>query len=272
MRSAQYGGRFIQAQTKAIIMLRSTLIICLSLSALGHGQEKQEEETISPAAARAMIQEWVQTERMISEEKEGWEIEREQLNDLINLYETELGLLKAEVEKAGESHVELDKEKATLESEVKQMRAERRKLANKVVELSARMVKISNNFPQPLKDLVSADIDTLSLVQGETEMRDGVVALSNVLKQAGRFNRAVTYSEEMQQVEGDGQRQLQVIYMGLGRAYFLSGKKAGIGTPSADGWKWSEREDISKQVTNVIRIFKKTAQPGLVKLPVEVKP
>lgn len=253
-------------------MLRTTLFTCLSLATLVHGQEVQKEEAISPAAARALIQEWVQTERMITEEREGWVIEREQLNDLIKLYEAEVNLLKAEVEKAGESHQELDKEKAALEADVKLMRADRRKLASKVVELSARMVKISNNFPKPLKDLVAADLDQLAKVEGESDMRDGVVSLSNVLKQAGRFNRVVTYSEEMQEVEGSGKRQLQVIYIGLGRAYFLSGKTAGIGTPSGSGWKWTEREDIHKQVSSVIKIFKKTAQPGLVKLPVEVKP
>ncbi|WP_159434884.1 DUF3450 family protein [Rubritalea squalenifaciens] len=252
-------------------MLCTTIAISMALSGSVLGQEAGADK-LTPSEARALIQQWVQTERMITEEKADWKIEREQLNDLIKLYETEMALLKDEVEKAGESHVELDKEKATLESEVKQMRADRRKLGLKVRDISKRMLEVSARFPKPLKDLLSADLYTLESVEDETQMRDGVVALANILKEAGRFNRAVYFSEEMQALEDGEKRQLQVLYLGLGRAYFVSGDKAGVGMPGADGWQWSIREGIDNRVKTTIRVFKKSSQAGLVKLPVEVKP
>ena len=57
------------------------------------GQDETEKTTpaVDPAASREMIRQWVQTERILSEEKTSWQVEKKRMQDLLDLYQKELG-------------------------------------------------------------------------------------------------------------------------------------------------------------------------------------
>ena len=49
-----------------------------------HAQQKTNdtEQAVQPSRARELIKQWVQTERLISEEKTSWQVEKQQMQDL----------------------------------------------------------------------------------------------------------------------------------------------------------------------------------------------
>lgn len=228
-----------------------------------------EEAKMSPAQARALIEQWVTTERLISEEQNDWEVEQARLQELIELYKAEIELLSEEVKKAGETTQDADAEQVKMKGELETFQAERRAFQKRTKQQAARLVALSKRFPQPLRMQLR---EKLSVLESGGKSRDLLLAMLDVLQQTGTFNRIVTVSEEQQQLEDGEKRQLRVLYMGLGQAYFVSGKKAGIGKPGADGWVWTERDGLAPSVKRAIAVFEKTAQVGLVELPVEVKP
>lgn len=246
-----------------------TFGLCGVLSGVCFGQDEAAKK-LSPVQAQALIQEWVKAERLASQEMRDWESQRVAMNDLLGLYAKEAEMLGEEAGKMGAVLETEDEDRVKLKAEVKTMRSERRALAKKVEGDAKRMLEISKRFPAPLHDEIAEALGTLDTVSGEKEVRDGLVALVTILKKAARFNRVVTVDEQMDVTADGKQRLLKVIYLGLGRAYYLSGDVGGVGVPGEDGWVWTERDGIAPRVREAFAIFNKTAQPGLVELPVEV--
>jgi len=246
-------------------MIRLGLMFLVVAGSL-HGQSKDE---LSPVQAQALIQEWVKTERLLSEEVQDWEAQRENLNDLLELYEKEISLLTEESKAAGESVEAEDKERVRLKSEVEARRAERAVWSKQVVKLSERMLNLSRLFPEPLQEMVGEDLAVLAGVKDEKQLREGLVAVVSVLKQAGNFNRVVTVKEQVSVSEGKS-RMMKVMYLGLGYAYYVSGDVGGVGRYDGKKWVWEERDGMASKVSKALAIFNGTAQPELVELPVEV--
>lgn len=247
--------------------------VCLALIFSGQWLSAQvvAEEKLSPLEARAMLEQWIETERLISSEGRDWKVEQAALAELIDLYRTEIALLNEELEQAGVSTQQADGQKEKLSKEILSYRASRKQLEITVDEQAQRMLRLAQRFPQPLLQLVKPQRDVLK----ETEVsmvRERIVALLEILRQAGKFNRVMTYSEELQAIDGGGKRQLSILYMGLGRAYYLTGDTAGSGSPTANGWEWKADGGLREDVEKAIAIHQGSAQPALVELPVEVKP
>lgn len=245
------------------------LLISIGASCAGVAQS-EEQGALSPAQARVLIQEWMKTERLISEEKKDWAIKQENLQQLIKLYQTEVALIREELDAAGEATKNFDEQTEALKLRVAEFKQERRKLAEKVEQQRQRLITISASFPVPL--LKQIETSLLDLKSADVELRETVIAMLNVVKTSAQFNRVVTYSEEMQTVGETGEkRQLRVLYLGLGRAYFLSGETAGVGTPAKGGWKWAVDDSLEPTMAKAIAVYEKTARPELVNLPVEVQ-
>ena len=77
---------------------RVTLTMLLAMVA-SHAQES--DLTADPESSRELIRQWVQTERIISEEKSAWQVEKQQMQELLGIYQQELKLLDEELNQAG---------------------------------------------------------------------------------------------------------------------------------------------------------------------------
>ena len=88
---------------------------------------------------------------------------------------------------------------------------------------------------------------------GRKEIRDLILRLR-------RRNREVR----------DGQ-EVEVLYLGLARAYYLDRKgNAGVGVPAAAGWQWTEDKSIAGEVEKALAELDMKRPPELVELPVRI--
>ena len=244
-----------------------------------HAQQETDDavQEIGPSHSRELIKQWVQTERLISEEKTSWQVEKQQMQDLLEIYQQELKLLNEELDVAGSSADLIDENKEKLESGLAQYREAKLMLRSSMASLVPRMQKLVGRFPAPLVEELSSDIDLISSPQALDKPRDILKSIIAILNAAGSFNRTLTLAEETRILANGKKITVSVLYLGLCRAYYAAdvGPLAGTGVPAATaatgGWLWTEDGDIADQVRRTIAVHKKSAQPQLVELPVQLQ-
>ena len=201
--------------------------------------------------SRELIRQWVQTERIISEEQTAWQIEKQQMTDLLDIYQEELKLLDEELNLAGASAELVDENKEKLEAGLAQYRQARQMLRESMAKLLPRIQKLVKRFPDPLLKELDADLDFLNSPEALESPREVLKSMIAVLNAAGRFDRTLTLADETRTLANGKRVSVNVIYLGLCRAYFAAetGALAGFGMPSdAEGWSWVEAEDMAEQV------------------------
>ena len=69
------------------------------------------------------------------------------------------------------------------------------------------------------------------------------------------------------------ERQVQVIYLGLGQAYFVDQNNtiAGRGAPGSEGWMWSFNNGLASKIRKIIGIYENGLPAEFVSIPVEIK-
>ena len=253
-----------------------------------HAQEQNNkaEQEVNPSNSRELIRQWVQTERIISEEKTTWQVEKQQMQDLLEIYQQELKLLNEELNVAGSSADLIDENKEKLESGLAQYREAKQILRSSMASLVPRMQKLVGRFPAPLVEELGSDIDLIRSPQALDKPRDVLKSIIAILNAAGSFNRTLTLAEETRILANGKKITVSVLYLGLCRAYYAAdvGPLAGTGVPAATaatadtaataaagGWLWTEDGGIADQVRRTIAVHKKSAQPQLVELPVQLQ-
>jgi len=238
-----------------MMKLFAFLLSPLFLSALPLvAQETSKTEPVAPSmdpvATRELIAQWVKTERVISEEKTNWQVEKKRMQDLLDLYQKELTLLNEEISKAGTSAEMVDERKETWSKEVKEYRDAQRLLADTVARLLPRIRGLIVRLPEPLLERVAADADLLNASEALAKPRDVLKAMLSVMAESGRFNRTITVVEETH-TQSDGKKMtVDVIYLGLARAFYASsaGDTAGVGVPGKTGWAWEAKPDLADDI------------------------
>lgn len=247
-----------------------TALVTASVAPFVWAQGKSN--TPDPIASRELIRQWVQTERLLSEEKNTWKVEKQRMQDLLDLYQKELKLLNEEIQKAGASAGLVDDRKGKLESELKAYRDAQRLLSDTLSRLLPRARSIITSLPTPLQEELTADVDFLNSPEAMAKPREVLKSMLAVLTSAGRFNRSITIAEETRKLSDGKKTTVDVLYLGLARAYFTtsSGDTSGIGTPGKGGWEWQDKPELADDVRRAIAVYKKDEQPQLIQLPVGI--
>lgn len=233
---------------------------------------QSEGTAVDPVETRELIRQWVAAERLVSEEKAAWQVEQKRMQELLGLYQKELQLLDKELGKSGGAADLIDNDKDKLEVRVKKYRAAQGLLAKTMVRLLPRAQQLIAFFPQPLQDELSADIDALNTSDALSKSRDVLRSMISILTTAERFNRSVTLVEETRALPSGKKISVDVIYLGLARAFYTarSGDVAGVGMPQKDAWSWQARPDIADNIRRVIAVYRKDQQPQLLRLPIAI--
>jgi hypothetical protein len=219
-----------------------------------------------------LIDEWVQTELLISEESSLWKSEKASLQDLDDALSREI--------------LELDKGLEAFESEESSLEDERAKLANRknaaeesTKTLHAGLQRLHNEIetifkilPAPLRQRLSPFREKLS--QGSKEnklpLRKRLELTVSLLQAIHIFNRTVTLERLEFTLDDNKSREFIVLYFGLGVAYFVneSGTVAGYGQPTKDGWKWIRMDELGSEISTGVDMMSNRALPRFLELPV----
>ncbi len=253
--------------------IRNILAITLvvqTVDAQGVDIKKTDQPGYKDLVIKEVIGQWVATERLLGEEAADWKVERARVSELLELYSKELVLLNEELEKSGSVVTTVDEKKTELERKIADSKAKRVKLKSFLGGLTPRVLNLVKKFPASLQQQLGGDVLVLSEANDNTSVRELLQATINVIAAGGNFNRGVYQDKQTIIVSGE-QINVDVIYLGLGRAFFYVSKKSGVGIPTATGWKWERKDEILDAVVKAMDIFKKTTHPQLVELPLKLE-
>src|SRR5690606_8881406 len=99
-----------------------------------------------------MLDQWVEVEKTISKERNDWEVEKRGLQDVIKVYEQELKLLVEKIEEAKEFTSAADSKRSEMLEAQDELRKIEAKLESVVAAQEARLLRIIERIPAPLRD------------------------------------------------------------------------------------------------------------------------
>jgi len=206
------------------------------------------------------LEEWVQVEKTLSEERTDWALEKQSMEDIVAVYEQELAALEEQVEAAAETTSAADARRAELVEEQDELRRIEKSLENDIIRQEKQLRGLLERLPQPLREEIEP------LVQRMPEdPRDTNLSLSQrlqnivgILTQVDKFNNSVELIPEQRDFGDGAVIEVKTIYFGIGIAYYAdkAGLHAGVGVPAADGgWDWKENNTIAADVLDLINMY-----------------
>lgn len=243
------------------------MIMIVAVASAGLTQAQQLDET------KEALSKWVETRKLISEEKQKWELEREILGDRIDLVRNERDTLKTKINETQGLITEADKKREDLVEEKDALKNASATLVNRIFTLEREVLNLLPTLPEPVQERIrplsqripkTAETD-LSL----SERYQNVIGIINELnKGAGE----ITVVSEVKKLSDGSTAEVQTMYIGYAAGYSCNnnGDVAFVGMPTAEGWKWEQDNSIAQTVADSISILKNEKVAAFMPLPVSV--
>ena len=232
----------------------------------GSGVQAEIKET------HAIIGEWVTTERLISEEESDWDAEKAALLDLKEALGAELGELNAKLKETEEEAVGAAKQRQDLTTRKDAAQQATRSLHQGLDRAVAKLERAFSLLPTPVADRLSPYRKKLVPGKGMPmpPLRQRVDALVSLLQAIQNFHRSVTLERQEFTLDDNQSREFQVMYFGMGTAYFVneSGTVAGNGQPGDRGWQWTRSDRLAREISTGVDMLNNRAMPRFLELPI----
>lgn len=206
----------------------------------------------------------------ISREKASWAEQKPLFESLIALREKEIAGIEGFTESAHGRIEEVSQKRSAFETEETDRKTWRANFEKEIIQLEISLREVTPLLPPPVKTKLSTAIarleETASLDQIPLQERFRDVL--SILSAARDFDSKLTIDSEIRNIDGQ-QYQIDVLYLGLDRAWFVdaSGKIAGTGQPTSTGWIWNDDNGIAAKVRRAIEVNRREIPPTLVSLP-----
>ncbi len=274
-------------------VLAVTVVVC-AWSGAGAQQTEQMERPEQPAKSiesfapsdpaahleameitRASLEKWVETRKLISQEKRDWALGQGMLRDRIDLYQREIEAMRSRVRDAERSMTETDKARATLEEQHEKAKEASAALAQSIKDLEARTKALLPRLPDPIRERIKPLSQRLPDDPDTTELglSSRVQNIVGILNEVNKFNREITVASEVRSLPSGVSMEVTTLYLGIGQGYYVdaAGTAAGIGTATATGWQWFPADHAAPQIAQVIAMFRNELGAAFVTVPFDVQ-
>ena len=241
-----------------LIILLTHLILPVIISA-------QVKET------HQIIEEWIETKQLISEEKHLWKVEKAALIDLEDALNLEIGDLEKKLKQFKNENIGIAKQRIDLNRRQEKAQNSSADFYKGIQKVEKEIKGFLKLLPKPLKDRISVFYEKIDTAKTDSlplkERLDSVIGL---LQSVHIFHRSVHLVRQEFIFEDEKSREFLVIYFGLGAAYFVneSGNVAGWGKPTQDGWEWIRDDRLAKEISTGVAMIENRTLPRFLKLPV----
>lgn len=220
------------------------------------------------------LEQWVETERSISETKTQWESDRSSMKSLISIYEREIEVLTEAIAEAEKDTSAAEIRRAELNrqnKEIKDLEAE----ALELIKVSEAAVKtLGPVLPPPLRKELQPLFTSIPENPDDSKLAVGqrIQPIVAILTQVQKFNQVVTLVEDFREFEAGRTVQTETVYFGLGAAYYVDqvNENAGYGVIGPDGWEWKADNALIPAVRSFVDIYRGTQQARYVELPISL--
>jgi len=228
------------------------------------------------AETRSLLEEWVRTETLISEEASQWQVQKRILQDIAEVAHRELSILEKGLGNVQESLTKGETAKDSLLERQEELKTIVQRIEIRLPVLEASLLERLEWFPNPLRQKVALYEKRLPRPNGEKQKPNFLIRAQNlavILREADEFNGRVTLDKPTMDIGDSGARVYNVLYFGLAVAYFVdeTGKIAGVGIPAKGGWRWQRQDRIAPIVEKAVEIRKNERLAEFLNLPFELE-
>jgi hypothetical protein len=223
---------------------------------------------------RLTLSKWIETQQIIAKERNEWQQGREILAGRTELVGKEVTQLKDRIAQAQAAVAESNKRRDELAAQNAQLKEVGAQLSQAVTDMEARVRKLAKVAPeglatklQPLLQRIPSD-PSKSRVSA-AERFQNVLGILNELNKA---NSEINVAYEVRQMPDGTSSEVQVIYVGLAQAYYISPRgDAGVGMPTDEGWTWKPAKDQASAILAALEVIQGKQSPEFVPLPVSIQ-
>lgn len=248
--------------------LLQVLALGCALAPFGLSAQNKVTET------RDVLEKWVETRQIISEEKSEWRAEKSILGDTVTLLSNQLERLNKSLEDLEASATAADEDRSELTAEKERLASASSVVEGNIGALETQLKTIIKSLPAPLVDRIKPLIRRLPDDPSDTKLSLGerVQNIVGILSQADKFNTTLTETSESREIESGKIVEVRTLYWGLAMAYYVdaSGEYAGIGFPGADGWEWPRLEGKGAEIKRLIDVYEGTEEIQFVEVPARI--
>lgn len=243
------------------------LIPCWALSCTYGSQIEQ---------TKSKLELWVESRQILSKEHSDWIVDKDYLQQSISLLESELENLEATIQEIEAANTAASSERFTLLGERGNMQESFDVSAEYITQLEAATLELCKHFPKILLDRLERLIVRIPQDPENAKLSLGqrLQNVVGILTQAEKFDKSATYAGETRELSSGTKVQVRTLYWGLAAGFYVDiiGEKAGIGKPGAEGWVWTEHNNIAAEIKQFIDIYEgNTDLIEFVSLPVSVQ-
>lgn len=232
-------------------------------------------EVAPVTVARETLGQWVQTRQLISKTRTDWESDQEMLGQTRALFERELAAVAEQMGKLGTNSAVAEAERRKAEGELAQHAEALDQARILVAGLEKEVRSLLPLLPPPLTATAQPWVNRLPADPANTKagVLERFQTVVGLLNEVDKFNNAITVANDKQSNGQGAQVSVDVIYLGLGIAYFVdaAGAVAGSGSPGPSGWQWKLQPEIAPRVRDAIAIYRSQKAAEFLGLPAVIQ-
>ena len=258
--------------------LLTSAICLLSSGVLSAGMSAGDVDKISAPPTleetRLKMDKWLETQQIISRERKDWQQGKEILLSRLELVKKEIATLEEKNKQAESSVTEANKKRSELLAENDQLTAAGAQLTGAVAGMEGEIRQMFKQLPEPIQTKLQPLYQRIPEDPSKTRIAaaERFQNVLGILNELNKTNNEITVSYEVHNLADGRPSEVKAIYVGLAQAYYVSARgEAGIGRPTADGWKWEPSKAVARDVLMALEILEGKHSPAFVPLPVILK-
>lgn len=223
---------------------------------------------------RLTMDKWIETQQIISRERKDWQQGKEILLSRLELVKKEVATLDEKTRQAESSVTEANKKRGDLLAENDQLKAAGGQLTEAVISMEGEVRRLFKLLPEPIQTKLQPLYQRIPEDPAKTNVSvaERFQNVLGVLNELNKDNNEITVNYEVHNLANGKPSEVKTIYVGLAQAYYVSARgEAGIGRPTADGWKWEPSKDIARDVVTALEIIEGKHSPAFVRVPVKLQ-
>lgn len=224
---------------------------------------------------RSTLKEWVELKKLVSEEESQWRVEKETLNESIELLQKEIEDLGTSIEERQGAANVADQERLDLTEQEESLKQASSVVRDAIGDLERMAVDLVEYLPDSLKGKLK--IVTQRIPRNENEARASslsvrVMNVIGILTEIEKFNSQITIEESIQDINGE-KIKVDTIYVGFAAGYYVDGTQsvAGVMAPAKGGWTKTENNELAEAIASAVAMQRREQQPQFVNLPLTIR-
>ncbi|WP_428387975.1 DUF3450 family protein [Mucisphaera sp.] len=262
-------------------MKPNTLTLILAALWLAAPAAAQPQDNTSEPAidvTRDRLERWVETRRVISQEKRDLEVSREILSDRIDVLQAEIDDLRQRIAEAQDNLSKTDDQFNELTEQNDMLKQAADTLQASVIAMETQVVDLLDRAPAPIVDRLKVLSQQIPQDPQQTDLplANRYQNVIGILNEINKFNGEITVTSEKRDLPNGQAAEVTVMYLGISKAYYTSNNAAiaGTGTPAPEGqsgWVWTPDNNTGPEILRAINIYRNTEVADFVDLPLDIQ-